>query len=262
MSLDKFASADGKLPDKPRATPAPQESSEDLFDFDELAGASAKVAAEMKKDLDQALSHVEAAAGDVAKAVASAPAKPAAPAPAPARVTAPPPMPPVEAPAAPASSHVLHRLQPTPALIGMLAAVAAINLALVFVAWSSIRSVENTILDLGHEVVDTSRSLRQGALGEVSAQEATDATIFGALPEGYRTLELARQRIDRGEFARARRTLFGLLAIIDRIEPPARGDVEARAQILIADSYRVEAAQAERAPSESSEGAPEEAAHR
>ena len=35
--------------------------------------------------------------------------------------------------------------------------------------------------------------------------------------------------------------LYGLLAVIDRIEPPAREELEAQAGFLIADSYRIEA---------------------
>jgi hypothetical protein len=35
--------------------------------------------------------------------------------------------------------------------------------------------------------------------------------------------------------------LFGLLSVIDRIEQPARSEVEAQAGFLIADSYRIEA---------------------
>jgi hypothetical protein len=35
--------------------------------------------------------------------------------------------------------------------------------------------------------------------------------------------------------------LQGLLAVIDRVEPPAREEIEAQAGFLIADSYRLEA---------------------
>jgi hypothetical protein len=34
--------------------------------------------------------------------------------------------------------------------------------------------------------------------------------------------------------------LHGLLAVIDRVQQPARGEIEARASFLVADSYRLE----------------------
>ena len=68
------------------------------------------------------------------------------------------------------------------------------------------------------------------------------APLSDAKPEGYRTLELARARLDRGEWERARAMLFSQLAVIDGISEPARSDIEARADFMIAESYRLQAA--------------------
>jgi hypothetical protein len=65
--------------------------------------------------------------------------------------------------------------------------------------------------------------------------------VFGALPEGFRSLDIARDMITRGEHVRARRLLHGLLAVMDRVQQPARAEIEARAAFLIADSFRLEA---------------------
>jgi len=55
------------------------------------------------------------------------------------------------------------------------------------------------------------------------------------------TLERARERIARGEYASARQGVYGLLAIIDRLDDPRRSALEADCQFLIAQSLHLEA---------------------
>jgi hypothetical protein len=54
-------------------------------------------------------------------------------------------------------------------------------------------------------------------------------------------LDEARSEISRGEYASARQRVYGLLAIIDRLEDPRRGALEADCQFLIAQSLHLEA---------------------
>jgi len=241
-------STEPNTPSDPRPR-EPAQAAEDLFNFDALAEASPSTAAEMRRELDEALTHVESAKREIVRPASDGAAsrrderrdalrEPAA-------SSGPASIPDAARAASGARTAVQHRLQPTPMLTAMLAGVVVVNAVLVAVAWHSIGSVKDVILDLGHEVVDTTTSLRGRMRDEVVAGDMSAAALFGALPEGVRTLELARERIDRGEFARARRTLSSLLAIVDRIEQPARSDVEARAQFLIAESYRAEAVAAE-----------------
>ena len=66
-------------------------------------------------------------------------------------------------------------------------------------------------------------------------------------PEGveavhaHPTLDEARSQIARGEYAAARQRVYGLLAIIDRLEDPRRSALEADCQYLIAQSLHLEA---------------------
>jgi hypothetical protein len=230
----------------PRDARPPQESDEDLFDFDEPSHGAAKPASERPRGLDDSLERVGKAAKEVASTLESKTASVARPVAA-AKSVAP--------IVAPTQGIVHHRLRPTPLLIGLLAVLVAFQLGAMFVSWRSLRAVETVILDLGHEVADSTKSLKESIDGQAAATDATN--VFGALPEGYRTLELAKERIDRGEFGRARRALHGLLAVVDRIEDPARQDVEARASALIAQSYGAEAlvaqARAERADRDKAE---------
>lgn len=55
------------------------------------------------------------------------------------------------------------------------------------------------------------------------------------------TLDEARAQIARGEYAAARQKVYGLLAIIDRLQEPRRGALEADCQFLIAQSLHLEA---------------------
>lgn len=54
-------------------------------------------------------------------------------------------------------------------------------------------------------------------------------------------LDQAREEISRGEYASARQRVYGLLAIIDRLDDPRRSALEADCQFLIAQSLHLEA---------------------
>ena len=58
---------------------------------------------------------------------------------------------------------------------------------------------------------------------------------------GHPTLDEARAELARGEHAAARRRVYGLLAIVDRLEDPRKSEIEAECQYLIAQSLHLEA---------------------
>lgn len=257
MSLDQFASSDGQPPaprPKPAPAQAPLETDEDLFDFDELLAAK-KQAGALDQDLDDVLAAVESAKQEVAQSVKPPAAKPvpsAAPGSTPAMARAPwaepaptgvrPVTPAAPQPAAVSTTTVVHQKLTMSPLAGvLLAGVVLVNVTLMLFAWRSIDSVKRMVLDVGHDVADTTSELRAESTRRNEITALQSEPVFGALPEGYRTLEVARERMRRGEHARARRMLYGLLSVIDRIEQPARSEVEAQAGFLIADSYRIEA---------------------
>jgi len=242
MSLDQFSSSN-EDPTTPRPKPAPAppvETDEDLFNFDELLGAK-KQAEALNNELDAVLDAVESAKGQVAATVA-APAAAAAPTAAPLPVSAAPVAAgPAPAVVAPGQTVIHQKLSMSPLAAALLAAVVLVNLVLMFVAWRSVATVKQFVLDVGHDVADTTSELKAESTHRSREAAFESQPVFGALPEGYRTLEIAKERMQRGEHARARRMLYGLLSVIDRIDQPARGEVEAQAGFLIADSYRIEA---------------------
>jgi hypothetical protein len=274
MSFDQFASSSGEpAAPRPKATPpAPVETDEDLFNFDELLGAKKQKEA-LNDELDAVLEAVDAAKGNVATEVPRPAATPAEQAAAPsnaakssattpaAAAAQPAPATPAPAPAAkPASkaaaaapvaanaaagvptATVIHqKLSMSPLAAALLAGIVLVNVTLIVVAWTSVQSVKQLVLDVTHDMVDTTSELRAESTRRNERTAFETEPVFGALPEGFRTLEVAKQRMERGEHERARRMLFGLLSVIDRIEQPARSEVEAQAGFLIADSYRIEA---------------------
>jgi hypothetical protein len=129
----------------------------------------------------------------------------------------------------------------SPLATALFAAVLVANVALMAFAWNSVSATRDLVLDVAHDVREASADLRNESNQRTAAAARASEPAFGALPEGFRTLELARERIAQGEHVRARRMLQGLLAVIDRVEPPAREEIEAQAGFLIADSYRLEA---------------------
>lgn len=269
MSFDQFASSSGEpAAPRPKATPPPPvETDEDLFNFDELLGAKKQKEA-LNDELDAVLEAVDAAKGNVASEVPRAAAKPAdqpaAPAgaanpsattpvaaaaqPAPATAAKPAPKPAATATVAanaaagaPTPTVIHQRLSMSPLAAALLAGIVLVNVTLIVVAWTSVQSVKQLVLDVTHDMVDTTSELRAESTRRNERTAFETEPVFGALPEGFRTLEVAKQRMERGEHERARRMLFGLLSVIDRIEQPARSEVEAQAGFLIADSYRIEA---------------------
>lgn len=263
MSFDQFASSSGEntTPPPKSATPPPAETDEDLFNFDELLGATKQKEA-LTKELDDVLEAVESARLDVAQSVSNGPA-PAAPAPSakpaaantlPSAAQSTPLLKQVTpagaaktaagalaASASNAATVVHQKLSMSPVAAVMLAAIVLVNVTLMLFAWNSVQSVKQLVLDVSHDVADTTNELRAESTRRNRSTALESEPVFGALPEGYRTLEIAKQRMERGEHARARRMLYGLLSVVDRVEQPARAEVEAQASFMIADSYRLEA---------------------
>lgn len=243
MSLDKFASSDGKPPQKPAVSGPPEESDEDLFNFDELTTASAKPAAPApapavpQAELDAALGQVQAAKQEVARAIPPPVAAQPAPTIRPVATVA------GDEDAAARTSVVVvpQRVSFTPLVAALVGGVALLNVALIAFAWHSVNATRQMVLDVASDVREASSDMRSESERRTELAARASEPVFGALPEGFRSLDIARDMITRGEHVRARRLLHGLLAVIDRVQQPARAEIEARAAFLIADSFRLEA---------------------
>lgn len=95
---------------------------------------------------------------------------------------------------------------------------------------------------------DEVRAIDHASSEEPAPENAVPSTEPG-LPDPEQTPKLhdhpalatAREEIARGEYGAARQRVYALLSIIDRLEDPRRGEIEAECQFLVAQSLHLEA---------------------
>lgn len=205
-------------------------------------------------DLKRALTRIDL--GDEATPTATPRKKPEPvaetprPAPAPARfeISSPPPTDTPNSTAPQGAQRVLKVIRPRlpSGLRGLLMAMVAANITFAVVSLWSVSSIKGALTGLGENLVESVEHLRTFVAAPSphvdAATEAAPSTPV--VPEGQRTLALARERLARRDWKRARTLAYDVLAVIDTIDQPARDDVEAQANLLIAESYAREAADA------------------
>jgi len=231
---------------------------EDLFDFPVI---------EMK--LEAELPKKPAAGKPAAPAPAAAPAAKAAPvaAPAPAKETAKPASPEVRpqdkkdvAKAAQLVDDIeqvlgserkphkrAKRLQGPSALtlVGIGVLLLTNVFGLLFLSRTS-ESVENGVQAMNRRFAESLRLQSQAQSQPAPVPQPGGKAVNAGAPAPLETFELtalqmAREEIQAGEYAAARRRLSRLLAAADRIEVGSRADIEAQASFLVAATYRKQA---------------------
>jgi hypothetical protein len=219
---------------------------DDLFDFDELIEGAESVVDELTNELDDALGGTEAgepmpaperfaAASDHAFMQAESDMTPE-----PLATVAP-----VPAATAHAAAGDEKRVARVPILAACLVVLTLANVALVGLTWKSLDTTQDLIA-AGNAPLVIEREPAP-ALTPTTGEPGPTVTSSPELPladpplEAYATLFEAETALGRGEFRRARRALFGLLAVIDRVPAEERADVEAKAGFLVAETYRLQA---------------------
>ena len=136
-----------------------------------------------------------------------------------------------------------------PVVVPLLLVMAAANLALVGLTWKSMRAPDQLTLPVLHSTPVVQRdSTREGdaampgATGEGRQGLRAVPPLATSRDEAWAVLEEAQRALDAGHHVAARRGLYGMLTVIDRVEPAERPDLESRAGFLIAESYRLQAA--------------------
>jgi len=221
---------------------------EDLFDFGGAGQESEPVVSDENLEEIFASFRDEVAKEELLPA-ASAPA--ARPAPAP-RVEAETPRP-VEPARAPRAETQLHAAPPLAGALPVPAPRAArFSRGLVAIALAV------TVLNSGLAVVMLRGDARRHDVRATGDEQASvprepaperRASADGSLPDpesvpgshDHPTLDEARAELARGDHAAARRRVYGLLAIVDRLEEPRKSELEAECQYLVAQSLHLEA---------------------
>ncbi len=170
---------------------------------------------------------------------------------------------PLAAPAAettesPAKKSRLPRSLPGSRVTWLVIGVLVLNVVGFGALWASNRSYRNGLEGLRDDLVVTMHDLRHGVTDSTSSAPTAQASQHAEpvpssstehahsqasplAPHEETTLLLARQEIDDGEHVQARKRLYRLLAVADRIDADLRKDIEARAMYLVGDSYRRQA---------------------
>lgn len=135
---------------------------------------------------------------------------------------------------------------PSPLALAGIGALVLTNVLGLFILWSTTRSYRSDVQAMNEKLAETLR--RQAAApiepGPAAAQPANPEiarTPAGLEAFELSTLRVAREEIQAGEYAAARKRLARLLAVADRVEAEVREDVEAQAAFLIASTYRKQA---------------------
>jgi hypothetical protein len=230
----------------PHSGEPPVDLDEDLFAFDQVAAAGPQAEPEGDEDLERIFAELREDTGDdlfgVTPPAAAAPLVPSVPPVA--THTVEPSLAPLPAPSAPAPVAVAPA-EPVPAarparrtpkgLIAICVAVTVMNAGVALVALRG-RATPPTPSTEPHEA-------------EVARVEPAPPAPepFRPGPEtldpahAHPTLDEARAELARGEYSAARRRVYGLLGLVDRLEEPRRGALEVDCQFLIAQALHLEA---------------------
>jgi len=129
----------------------------------------------------------------------------------------------------------------------LVAAAATLNALVLAFAWNASRSFDATLEEMraAFALRAVPADVPAGAAREAARPAAAAEPPAGPRPERLQTREemtllVAGQAIGEGRFVEARRLLFDLTAVADRIDPSRREEMEARAVALIADTYRLQ----------------------
>lgn len=119
--------------------------------------------------------------------------------------------------------------------------LALLNVIAVLVVWDSQQQSSEQLESVRNELSEVARDVRDDVQRQVdNIQRTTSPLVVPAgLPAG--SFERIDEALARRDFASARRQLFAALSVADGLEPQAREDLEAQAEFMLADTYRLEA---------------------
>jgi hypothetical protein len=145
-------------------------------------------------------------------------------------------------------------LRPSPLVLAGVALLVLINVFGLVFLWRTTQAFQSGVQAMNEQFAESLRRQTEAPAGpDTSADPAHSSASSGRHAAGDRTqapareafelsaLHMAREEIQAGEYAAARRRLSRLLAVADRIEAGQRGEIEAQAAFLIAGTYRKQA---------------------
>lgn len=120
-------------------------------------------------------------------------------------------------------------------------AVTLLNAGVVGASWMLNKGIEQEMLRAVDDVIAVTGEARRDFEQSVTEIEALQGPLTNEDPVYSRTFTRVQELLDEGEYLEARRHLYALLAVLDRLDPAVRKDAEARASFLLGDTLRLEA---------------------
>ena len=127
------------------------------------------------------------------------------------------------------------------AFIWALVAITSINALVAIVTLASMSTMRNSVVEVGRHVTATADEIRTGSYEQSRVLNELQTPVVPIDAEQHPTFDRARAEITKGQYDEARRRLYALLSIIDRLDPDQRAKVESRAQYLLAEALHLEA---------------------
>lgn len=122
-----------------------------------------------------------------------------------------------------------------------LVAITSINALVAILTLHSMTTMRDNVVEVGRHVSATADEIRTGAYQQARVLNGLQTPVVPVDAEQHPTFDRARAEITQGDYGEARRRLYALLSIIDRLDPEQRSKVESRAQYLLAEALHLEA---------------------
>jgi hypothetical protein len=119
-------------------------------------------------------------------------------------------------------------------------AITSVNLLLAIIFFSSTSGMRDDVREMSDKIGAAANTLAEGTYEARTENLQLTTPIVSPSPENHPAFSTALEEIGRGEFTSARRRLYALLSVVDRIDPADRAKVESRANYLIAHAWQLE----------------------
>lgn len=123
----------------------------------------------------------------------------------------------------------------------MLVAFAALNLGLIGFTCQLSNDVRDRVDAATVDLLQATRSMQEKTGEQIERIESTQTPFDSSEAAGSETFRRVEENVAAGDFARARRRLYALLSVSDRLSAETREDVVARAEFHLADILMAQA---------------------
>ena len=110
-----------------------------------------------------------------------------------------------------------------------------VNLGVIGFTWRVSGEMREEFGQATRFIIQATQEIQTKTEANVAKLESFQSPVISEDPEHEHTFDRVQLELERGEFKRARRRLYSLLSIADRLEPEVREKVESTAQFVLAD---------------------------